>query len=198
MIVVGLTGGIGSGKSTVAKMFASLNIPIYYTDDEAKKLMIRSKIIKRKLIQKFGKETYINDELNRSFLANLIFNNKEHLAFVNSIVHPKVNQHFKRWIKRHQKKKLFDYVMQENAILFENGSYVYCDKIITVTAPEKIRISRVMSRDNTSSQKVKERIQNQWSEEKKIAKSDFVIHNIDLDDTQKEVNRIHKKLLKLA
>jgi len=195
MLVIGLTGGIGSGKSTVAKLFEEFNIPVYYSDIEAKKLMINSKIIKRRLISYFGEEVYVNGQLNRPFLANLIFTNKTNLEYVNSVVHPKVNQHFKRWIKK-QNKNNYSFVLQENAILFENGSNDLFDKIIVVTAPIEVRIGRVMKRDKTSKAKVLERINNQWSDEKKIAKSDFVIENIDIDNTKKQVKNIYNLLIK--
>lgn len=197
MLIVGLTGGIGSGKSTVAKLFNQLNIPIYYTDDEAKKIMITSKIIQRKLIQKFGEEVYKNGVLNKAYLASLIFTDKANLNYVNSVVHPKVNQHFKRWVKRQAKKTKSNYAIQENAILFENGSNVYCDYVITVTVPKEIKIERVMKRDHTTKQKIEERMNNQWADSLKIEKSDFVIQNINLEKTKKEVLRIHNNLMKL-
>jgi dephospho-CoA kinase len=198
MLIVGLTGGIGSGKTTVAKIFEALGIAVYYTDIEAKKLMHTSKIIRRKLITRFGEEVYKDNMLNKPFLANLIFTNKANLAFVNSVVHPKVNQHFKRWVKKQEKLGDTKYVMQENAILFENRSAVFCDKIITVTAPLPLKIERVVKRDNTSKKQVIERMDNQWSDEDKIKKSDFVIHNINLSSTESQVNVIHKQLLSLS
>jgi len=193
MLVIGLTGGIGSGKSTVAKMFEELDIPVYYSDIEAKKLMNRSKIIKRKLIQKFGKEVYQNNTLNRPFLASIIFNDKNALDFVSSVVHPKVAQHFKRWIN----KQNAPYVLQENAILFENGSFKNFDKIITVTAPKEIKINRVINRDNTTKEQVIARMDNQLSDEEKMHQSDFIIQNIHLEDTKQQVKNIHTELLKL-
>ena len=191
MLVIGLTGGIGSGKSTVAKMFEALGIPVYYADDEAKALMHRSKIIKRKLIRKFGEEVYQNKQLNRAYLASKIFKDKEALAYVSSVVHPKVAQHFKRWIK----KQNAPYVLQENAILFENGSYKNFDKIITVTAPLETKIKRVIKRDNTNREQVLSRINNQLSDSEKINKSDFVITNTNLKETQEQVEDIHHKIL---
>ncbi len=195
-LIVGLTGGIGSGKSTVAKLFEQLDIAVYYTDNEAKKLMLNSKYIRKKLIEKFGEKVYHNQQLNKTFLANLIFTKKENLDFVNSIVHPKVNQHFKKWVKK--KEKVATYVIQENAILFENGSDKYCDYIIAVIAPEEERINRVVKRDRTTRQKVKERIDNQWSDEIKAQKSNFIIHNIELKKTKAAVLKIYKNLIKLA
>jgi len=193
-LIIGLTGGIGSGKTTIAKLFNILGVPIYYTDVEAKKLMHNSKIIKRRLIAKFGDKVYQDNTLNRSFLANLVFTNKENLKYLESVVHPKVNQHFKRWLKKQNK----PYILQENAILFENGSDKLCDYVLTVTAPIKVRINRVIKRDKITEKQVVERMNNQWSDEKKINKSDFVINNITLKESEKLVLEIHNKILQLS
>ncbi len=193
-LIIGLTGGIGSGKTTIAKLFNVLGIPIYYTDVEAKKLMHNSKIIRRRLITKFGDKVYQNNVLNRPFLANLVFTNKENLNYLESVVHPKVNQHFKRWLK----KQNTPYILQENAILFENGSDKLCDYIITVTAPIKVRVKRVIKRDDITEIQVLERMNNQWSDEKKINKSDFVINNITLKESEKLVLKIHHKIIQLS
>ena len=194
MKIVGLTGGIGSGKTTVAKMFAEIGIPVYIADVEAKLLMNRSKVIKRKLIKLFGDKAYINNELNKTFISDIIFNNKALLAEMNAIVHPKVASHFKRWLKKQEGL----YCIKEAAILFENGSYKYCDLLITVIAPESLRIERVIIRDKSDASKVKTIIKNQWSDDKKIELSDFVIENKTLESTQKQVLQIHKKILKRA
>jgi len=194
MITVGLTGGIGSGKTTVARAFKKHGIPVYIADDEAKKLMNRSKIIKRKLIKIFGEETYINNALNRPFLAAAIFNDKSLLKQMNAIVHPKVAKHFLRW----KAKQKAPYIISEVAIMFENGTYKNYDYIITVTAPEKERIARVIKRDDSSKEKVKAIIKNQWTDEKKIKLSDFVITNIDLKSTLEQVDKTHSLLLKKA
>ncbi|MCP4052632.1 MAG: dephospho-CoA kinase, partial [Mesoflavibacter sp.] len=140
--LVGLTGGIGSGKTTIANFFKELGVPIYIADTEAKALMNRSKVIKRKLIALFGDNAYQNEKLNRDFLSKQIFNNKDLLQKMNAIVHPKVASHFTRWVKKQEA----PYVISEAAILFENGSYTKYDYIITVTAPEEVRLKRVMSR----------------------------------------------------
>lgn len=191
MIVVGLTGGIGSGKTTVAKLFYKLGIPIYIADLEAKKLMGRSKIIKRKLITLFGDDAYLNGQLNRPFLADKIFNDKSLLQRMNAIVHPKVGAHFKRWLKKQNS----PYVIKEAAILFENGSYKNCDYLITVSTSEDIRIKRVIERDNVSKERVNAIIKNQWNDAQKIALSDFVIQNYDLSETVKQVNEVHAEIL---
>ena len=194
MIIVGLTGGIGSGKTTVAKMFHELNVPIYIADLEAKSLMNRSKVIKRKLIALFGENAYRDGKLNRPFLAEKIFNDKGLLTQMNAIVHPKVGSHFKRWLK----KQKAPYVIKEAAILFENGSYKECDAMITVTSPLEKRIDRVVKRDNSTKKKVQAIVDNQWTDEQRIELSDFVIRNIDLSDTKEQVLQVHEKLLLLA
>ncbi|WGD34788.1 dephospho-CoA kinase [Olleya sp. YS] len=190
--IIGLTGGIGSGKTTVANFFKELGVPVYTADTEAKALMNRSKIIKRKLLQLFGNNAYLDHKINRPFIAKQIFNNQELLEKMNAIIHPKVATHFKRWVK----KQNTDYVISEAAILFENGSYKKYDYIITVVAPEDIRLKRVIQRDNTSAKKVAAIIKNQWDDDKKIALSDFVITNTDLKKTKNQVAIIHEKLLK--
>lgn len=194
MKIVGLTGGIGSGKTTVAKMFLELGVPIYIADVEAKKLMNTSKIIKRKLIALFGDNAYKDDKLNRQFLANKIFKDKILLEKMNAIVHPKVASHFKKW----QTKQNSPYVIKEAAILFENGSFTSCDFVITIIAPIEERIKRVISRDNSSERKVKSIMENQWTDEKKIKLSQFVITNNDLSETRKQVLQIHKELLEIG
>ncbi|MCB0388918.1 MAG: dephospho-CoA kinase [Winogradskyella sp.] len=193
MKIVGLTGGIGSGKTTVAKQFQALGIPVYIADDEAKKLMNRSKIIKRKLIALFGDEAYKDNTLNRPFLADKIFNNAENLEKMNAVVHPKVASHFKNWVK----KQIAPYVLKESAILFENGAYKDCDLIITVTAPLELRKKRLLKRDNTTLEKIQAIINNQWSDESKISKSHFVITNKDLEETKQQVQLTHNKIVNL-
>ncbi len=190
--VIGLTGGIGSGKTTVANMFNELGIPIYIADVEAKALMNRSKVIKRKLIQLFGKDAYSGNVLNKPYIANKIFNDKELLQKMNAIVHPKVASHFKRWLS----KQTSNYVIKEAAIIFENGTHHTFDAIITVTAPIEVRINRVIDRDGSSKEKVEAIIKNQWTDAQKVALSHFVIENIDIEKTKEQVDEIHNKILK--
>ncbi len=192
MKIIGLTGGIGSGKSTIAKMFEALNIPVYYADIEAKKLMNSSQVIKTKLISTFGKEAFVNNKLNKPFIANIVFNDKGKLKLLNGIVHPEVEKHFNNWIK----KQKHIYVIQENAIIFENNNENNFDEIITVTAPKSDKINRVILRDNVSKEKVIERMQNQLSDQYKVERSKYVIHNMDLSKSKKEVLLIHQTLLK--
>ena len=192
MKIVGLTGGIGSGKTTVAKQFKKLGVPVYIADDEAKKLMNRSKVIKRKLIALFGEDAYKKEKLNRPYLAKIIFNDLSLLQKMNAIVHPKVANHFKRWLKKQEA----PYVIKEVAILFENGSYKHCDYIITVTAAIEIRIERLLKRDETTVSKIEAIMNNQWQDDKKIALSQFVIYNDVLENTINQVQKTHNQLLK--
>ena len=191
-MVVGITGGIGSGKSTVAKLFAAYkNTAIYTADEEAKKLMNSSKIIAEKVIVEFGNETYKNGELQRDFLAKIVFQNPEKLAILNSIVHPEVRNHFQNFMHTNQNKLLIIY---ENAILFESKSNVLCDVIITVFASLSTRIERVMERDHCSKEAVLNRIQNQLSEESKMIQSHYIIINDTLENTKNQVKYIHNIL----
>lgn len=191
MKVVGLTGGIGSGKTTVAKAFSNLGVPVYIADEEAKKLMVRSQTIKTKLKGLFGENAYVNHQLNKAFIANIIFNDKAYLQKMNAIVHPEVAKHFNNW-KLKQKSK---YVIKEVAILFENDSYKQCDYVITVTAPKNIRIERLLKRDNTTVEKIEAIMNNQWSDAQKTALSHFVIENTVLERTHAQVVKIHEQIV---
>ncbi|WP_232459757.1 MULTISPECIES: dephospho-CoA kinase [unclassified Winogradskyella] len=190
-IIVGITGGIGSGKTTISKYFEALGIPVYHADFEAKALMNRSKVIRRKLIALFGDNTYKNGALNRDYLRSKIFNNKDLLTQMNAIVHPKVGAHFKRWIKKQDA----PYVLKEVAIIFENNLQSQYDYIITVVADKEERIKRVIQRDNTSRDSVESIILNQLPDEEKINKSDFIIENDDLEIAKSQVQKTHKALI---
>ncbi|QXP58248.1 dephospho-CoA kinase [Olleya sp. HaHaR_3_96] len=192
--IIGLTGGIGSGKTTVANFFKDLGVPIYIADTEAKALMNRSKVIKRKLLKLFGDQAYIDNKLNRPFIASQIFSNKTLLKQMNAIVHPKVAKHFANWVEKQKSA----YVISEAAIIFENGSYKKYDYIITVVAPEQVRLNRVLKRDESSKDKVQAIMKNQWTDKQKTELSNFVITNTDLEDTKLQVGKIHKQLLKIA
>ncbi|WP_194768563.1 dephospho-CoA kinase [Tamlana sp. I1] len=193
MIVVGLTGGIGSGKTTVAKMFKDLGVPVYIADDEAKKLMLESKTIKQELIQLFGENAYIKEGLNKPFIANIIFNDKSYLQKMNQIVHPRVAEHFKSWAIKQDA----PYVIKEVAILFENGGHEACDYVITVTASKEIRIERLLERDETSVEKIEAIMKNQWSDEEKIKRSQFVIFNNTLEETREQVLKVHQEIIRI-
>lgn len=191
MKVIGLTGGIGSGKTTVANMFKELGVPVYIADDEAKKLTNRSKVIKRKLIELLGSKAYIDGVLNRKFVADKIFGDKELLKMVNAIIHPKVANHFERWKKKQQA----PYCIKEAAILFENGGYKKCDLTILVTAPKKIRIQRLKLRDSSSDAEIVSRMSNQWTDAKKEKLADIILRNNKLENTRKQVIELHNRFI---
>ncbi|MCK7590828.1 dephospho-CoA kinase [Subsaxibacter sp. CAU 1640] len=191
MIVVGLTGGIGSGKTTVARMFEDMGVPIYIADKEAKRLMNTSKVIRRKLIALFGDDAYLENQLNRPFIASKIFNDTNLLNQMNAIVHPKVGKDFIRWMKKQDSK----YVIKEAAIIFEHKKESDYDYIVTVTASLDDKMTRVMNRDNTTKKKVLDIVNNQMPDEEKIKKSDFVIVNEYLENTKKQVIAIHRQIL---
>ncbi|PKA84621.1 dephospho-CoA kinase [Ulvibacter sp. MAR_2010_11] len=192
MKIVGLTGGIGSGKTTVAKLFAELGVPIYIADTEAKKLTNTSKTIRRKLIVLLGDKAYENETLNSKYVAAAIFNDSDLLKKVNAIIHPKVAAHFKRWVS----KQTGPYCIKEAAILFENGSYKKCDLTILVTAPKDERINRVLKRGSITREEVEARMANQWTDSKKIKLADIVIRNTNMEATREQVKTIHSTLLK--
>lgn len=191
MKIVGLTGGIGSGKTTVAKLFSELGVPVYIADIEAKKLTNSSTVIRRKLTKLLGDETYLNGTLNRKYVAEKIFTDEALLNAVNAIIHPKVAAHFKKWVL----KQKTNYVLKEAAILFENGSYKDCDVVILVTAPKDLRIERIKMRDKATQGEIEQRMNNQWSDSKKKKLADIVIENIEMDATRKQVESIHHSLI---
>ena len=192
MKVIGLTGGIGSGKTTVGRMFQELGVPVYDSDKEAKLLMQNSQKIKDGLVALFGKEAVDGDKINREFIANKVFTDKDLLQQLNSLVHPVVRDHFMLW-KSEQK---YPYIIQEAAIIFENGSYPNYDRIILVTAPKEIRLKRVMLRDGSTRKKIQDRMENQWTDHQKRKLSHFVINNTDLEKTKIKVGQIHSTILK--
>jgi len=188
--IIGLTGGIGSGKTTIANHFITAGIPVYIADDEARKIMQSSAIIDE-IKKTFGSTIFENNVLNREKLSEIVFNNPEKLKQLNAIVHPAVKNHFGNWILNH---KNSPFIIYEAAILFESGSYKNCDLIITVTAPIELRIQRVIQRDKTTREKVLKRINMQWNDEQRISKSDFVIENVNPDIAKSEVDKILKIL----
>ncbi|KVV15828.1 dephospho-CoA kinase [Flavobacterium sp. TAB 87] len=188
--IIGLTGGIGSGKTTIAKMFAEYGIPIYIADDEAKQLMQSEELVSA-IFKKFGSSIFDDGKLNRAKLAAIVFNDAEKLKLLNEIVHPAVKKHFEKWLLGHNDQL---YVIYEAAILFESGRYRDCDYIITVNAPVDVRIQRVMQRDNSSKEEVLNRINMQWNDLQRSEKSNFVINNIDIVAVKQEIVKILKIL----
>lgn len=194
MMVVGLTGGIGSGKTTVAKMFRKLGVPVYIADIEAKKLMNSSKSIREKVINAFGEEAYSKEGLNRSYMSSKVFKDKKQLEILNGIVHPEVKRDFEAWAAKQKS----PYVIKEAAILFENGGYKHCDFTILVTAPLQERFKRILERDATTKKEIQQRMDNQWGDKEKLALADFLIDNIHLRDTAQKVLEIHDRIISIV
>lgn len=191
--IIGLTGGIGSGKSTMANYFASLGAPVYIADEEAKKILYLPEAVKE-VKEAFGEAVFTNGLPDRAKLADVVFKDPDKLEELNNIIHPKVRQHFADWMKL---QKIQKFVIKEAAILFESGSYKDCDKVILVTAPKELRIKRVMERDNVTAMQVKERMANQWSEEKKAGLSDYIIDNTNLELAKNKAYSIFLELIKM-
>ncbi len=192
MKVVGLTGGIGSGKTTVLSMFLDLGVPVYIADIEAKKLTNTSKVIRKKIIALLGKNSYLKTEINKKYVADMIFNDDELLKKVNKIIHSKVAHHFKKWVD----KQNGVYCIKETAILFESSSYKLCDYTILITSPKEERLKRVKNRDQLTRKEIENRMNNQWSDIEKSQLADVVIENVHLKDTQNKVEEVHLFLLK--
>ena len=189
---IGITGGIGSGKTLVSKIFACLGIPVYDADSHAKELMTTDGILVSQIKKEFGDLSYLSDgTLNRKYLSEVVFNKQERLDVLNKLVHPRVGENYTQWVKRHNNKA---YVLKEAALLFEAGSYKTLDKIIVVHAPEEVRIKRVMHRDGRAEQQVREIIRKQMSEEEKLKRADFIIHNDESSLIIPQVLALHNHL----
>ncbi|BDS09661.1 dephospho-CoA kinase [Aureispira anguillae] len=198
MLKVGITGGIGSGKSTVCRLFEKFGVPVYYADDRAKWLMNYQEDLKTKIQKEFGVGVYDEDgRLNREYLAGIVFNNKAKLETLNAIVHPAVFDDGKNW-QEEQEALGVNYSLKEAALLFETGSYASLDKIIVVTAPEDMRIKRVMERDNTTEEAVRARMSKQMPQEEKVKKANYVIDNTAWESLRAQVSKIHEDLLYYA
>mgnify|MGYP001353754101 CR=1 FL=1 len=173
MYKIGLTGGIGSGKTYIAEIFSRLEIPVFNSDIEGKKCMHKDDSVREQIINSFGKEIYSNNKLDTGKLANIVFNNNDLLEHLNAIIHPVVIEKFNIWVSEQNS----DIVIKESAILFESGTNKGLDKIICVSAPEGMRIQRIIDRDRLTKEEILSRIKNQISQEKKEKLSDFIIQN---------------------
>jgi dephospho-CoA kinase len=192
MIKAGITGGIGSGKSIVCKVFELLGVPVYYADDKAKQILDENASVHNNIVETFGTGILSTDKkIDRKKLASIVFNDQEKLSQLNGIVHPAVAADFIKWCEMH---KHHSYILKEAAILFESGAYKNVDRIITVTAPLDIRIKRVMARDNVTQQDVTDRIARQMSDEEKISRSSWVINNDEQQLMIPQIIRIHNEL----
>ncbi len=192
MQVVGLTGGIGSGKSLVTQIFSHLGIPIFNADFESGKILEEDAMVRDTLTQWFGPEAYIHGKPDRRKIASVVFNDPSMLARMNELLHPRVKERFLSWCGQHQSKP---YLIHEAAILFESGFYKFMDKTILVLAPEEIRIERVMQRDKVSGDSVRQRMQNQWTDEQKLPLADFIIRNDGKSPLIPAILEIHNKLI---
>ncbi len=192
-MIVGLTGGIGSGKSTVAMIFSHLGVPVYEADKASKTIIDTNKELQKKLQNLLG-DDIVNAEglIDRERMASIIFNDEELLQKTNALIHPAVGDDFKKWVENQD----YPYVLKEAAILFESGSYRQCDKIVVVEAPEELRIERVMQRGNVKRDQVLERIRNQMPQEQKVALADYVIHNELKQSVITQVLSVHENLIR--
>jgi dephospho-CoA kinase len=194
MLKVGLTGGIGSGKTTVAQIFEVLAIPVYYADEAARDLMNHDPELKNQIISAFGNEVYHEGKLDRRFLGNLVFRDTEKLAVLNALVHPVTIRDADSWMRR----QTTTYAIKEAALIFEGGLEKYFDYIIGVRAPASLRLERVIKRDKTSSENVLQRMGQQMDEEEKMSRCDFVIDNDGFHALLPQVMDIHRALIKLV
>ena len=187
---IGLTGNIGSGKTTVASCFEILGIAVFNADKQAKLLMNKDVNLKQSLIAEFGKEVYLDNELNRKYLSKLAFNDALVLTRLNALVHPVVQEVFEKW----SIPQSGAYVIKEAAILFESNTYQSLDAIICISCPEEIRLKRILKRDDLSEKDVRQRMSHQWAEEKKISLSDYVITNDNSSLVMPQILSVHSAL----
>lgn len=191
ILTIGLTGGIGSGKTTVAKIFIQLGIPVFFADDEAKVIANHNPLIRKKLINAFGASAYVGDVLNKKYFAELIFNNNEARERMNTIIHPAVKAEFEDWVAKQKS----PYVLQEAAILFETGGYKLFDKNILVFAPQEVRIQRVMERNGINRSEVLARMTMQGNPEEYRDMANYVIENDGVRPLIPQVIKIHQAIM---
>ena len=191
---IGITGGIGSGKSTVAKIFEVIGIPVYYADDAAKRLMNEDEQLQQQITALFGPEAYSNNQLNRKYIAQVVFNNKEKLERLNALVHPATIADGERWMRQ----QTTSYAIKEAALIFESGTQGQLDYVIGVSAPAPLRIHRAMKRDHLSREEILSRMNKQIQETIKMRLCDFIIYNDEQQLVIPQVLALHEKLVQLA
>ncbi len=194
MLKVGITGGIGSGKTTICRIFETLGIPVFYADMVAKEIMVNDAILIQGVKDSFGEESYLpGGILNNKHIAGIVFNDELELAKLNAMVHPAVFRAFDNWVV--QLPKDTPYILKEAALLFESGSYKMCNKNILVTAPLELKLKRVMNRDGVTADQVKARMDKQFTDEKKIKMADYLINNNETDSLINQVMELHQLFL---
>lgn len=194
-LCVGITGNIGSGKTFVCSVFEHFGVPVFYADTEAK-LLYDNDVVKNKVKKHFGEKAYFeNDTLNRAYMAECVFNNQKALSFLENILYPILDKQFEKWFRQHLKS---DYVLYEAALIFEKNLQKQFDKIILVTAPESLRIERVMKRDASNEEQIRLRMKHQWSETEKLKLADFVIENDGNECLSSKLLSVHQTLTALS
>ncbi|AEV31873.1 dephospho-CoA kinase [Owenweeksia hongkongensis DSM 17368] len=193
-MIIGLTGGIGSGKSTVAKIFEFLGVPVYEADAFSKTIIDTDKELQAEVVSLLGTEIIEEGKIVRPKMAELIFGDKNLLQKANDLIHPAVARHFQNWYENQS----YPYVIKEAAILFESGSYKSCDKILVVAAPKEMRINRVMARSSMTREEVEARMNNQWPQEQKLEKADYIVTNDLTESVIKQVINIHENIIRTA
>lgn len=191
MIKVGVTGGMGSGKSTVCSVFELLGIPVYYADDRAKQLMSTDALLVKAITQAFGQNSYIHGQLNRAYLAEKVFGNEHEVSRLNALVHPAVQRDFELWAEQ----QLRPYVIKEAALIYEAGSDRYLDKVIVVTADEEERVTRIMNRDKVTRESVLSRMKHQWPQSELVSRADFLVDNGGARLVIPQVLEIHERII---
>lgn len=195
MLVIGITGGIGSGKSTICELFGILGIPVYNADQAAKALMTSNEILRKQLVEAFGANVFeANQQVNRTYLANLVFHHPEKLAQLNQLVHPAVGADFKSW----SQKQNAPYVVKEAALLFESGSYKQCNYTILVESPMELRLTRTMHRDKSTKEQIQARIQHQLPDAEKAKLADYLILNDEKSLLIPQILALHQQFIAQA
>lgn len=196
MLKIGITGGIGSGKTTVCRVFEVLGIPVFYADDIAKSIMQTDALLREDIIKGFGNDSYtVTGELDRKYIAAIVFNNNEQLLKLNALVHPAVFRAFDRWVAEQEG---VPYVLKEAALLFESDAHKMCDQSILVTSPESLKVKRIMVRDQTTAEEVRLRMNRQFSDEQKVKLANHLITNDEQFLLIPQILALHKRFIQIS